>query len=249
MEENRINVVVPKDYNGKPIEVVLRQGTAPELVPEKAPKLIKKSGAIDAPFRWLEKRIDTVDQKKCNIAVSRRMMSIHLSIDEENFYSHEITGLLELSEEVKRLKINDSEWDRNELARTLAIRKRFFCDENEFARVIQALECTEIQEKRNSNNTNRKNSRGNSSSESVEINTPESFKLMIPVLQGYEKKEITVSICTNLAMSEYSQILDAKFVLLSEDVYRYIEEVRDKLIDEQVGLLRTLAPQVPIIEI
>lgn len=109
MEENRINVVVPKDYNGKPIEVVLRQGKAPELIPEKAPKLIKKSGTIDAPFRWLEKRIDTVNQKKCNIAVSRRMMSIHLSIDEENFYSHEITGLLELSEEVERLKINGSE--------------------------------------------------------------------------------------------------------------------------------------------
>lgn len=249
MEENRINVVVPKDYNGKPIEVVLRQGVAPELVPEKAPKLIKKSGEIDAPFRWLEKRIDTIDQKKCNIAVSRRMMSIHLSIDEENFYSHEITGLLELSEEVKRLKINDSEWDRNELARALAIRKRFFCDENEFARVIQALECTEIQEKRNSNNINRKNSRGNSSSEYIEINTPESFKLMIPVLQGYEKKRITVSIYTNLAMSEHSHVLEAKFVLLSEDVYRYIEEVRDKLIDEQVGRLSSLAPQVPIIEI
>lgn len=194
MEENRINVVVPKDYNGKPIEVVLRQGVAPELIPEKAPKLIKKSGSIDAPFRWLEKRIDTIDQKKCNIAVSRRMMSIHLSIDEENFYSHEITGLLELSEEVKRLKINGSEWDRKELARTLAISKRFFYDEKEFTQIIKSLESTEIQSKRNSNNTYKNNLRENISYESIKINFPELFKLVIPVLQGYEKKKITVFI-------------------------------------------------------
>lgn len=249
MEENRINVVVPKDYNGKPIEVVLRQGVAPELVPEKAPKLIKKSGSIDAPFRWLEKRIDTIDQNKCNIAVSRRMMSIHLSIDEENFYSHEITGLLELSEEVKRLKINGSEWDRNELARTLAVSKRFFCDENGFAQIIQALESTEIQSKMNYNNTRDNRSRGNSSSESIKINTPESFKLVIPVLQGYEKKKVTVFIYVNLIENPHFNGFEEKFVLLSEDVYRYIDEVRDKLIDEQVGLLRDLAPKVPIIEI
>lgn len=29
MSENKINLVVPKDYNGKPIEVVLREGEAP----------------------------------------------------------------------------------------------------------------------------------------------------------------------------------------------------------------------------
>ena len=27
MSENKLNVVVPKDYNGTPIEVVLREGT------------------------------------------------------------------------------------------------------------------------------------------------------------------------------------------------------------------------------
>lgn len=248
MEKNRINVVVPQNYNGKPIEVVLRQGVAPELVPEKGPKLIKKSGTIDAPFRWLEKRIDTIDQKKCNITVSRRMMSIHLSINEESFYSHEITGMLELSEEVKRLKINDSEWNRNELARNLAISKRFFCNEHEFAQIIKALESTEIQSKKNYNNTYKNNLRENINSESIKINFPESLKLVIPVLQGYEKKKVTVFIYVSLGNPSTANF-ETKFTLISEDVYRYIDEVRDKLIDEQVDLLRAMAPQVPIIEI
>ena len=29
MSENKLNVVVPKDYSGAPIEVVLREGKAP----------------------------------------------------------------------------------------------------------------------------------------------------------------------------------------------------------------------------
>lgn len=32
MSENKLNVIVPKDYNGAPIEVVLREGEAPELL-------------------------------------------------------------------------------------------------------------------------------------------------------------------------------------------------------------------------
>lgn len=29
MSENKLNVIIPKDYNGAPIEVVLREGEAP----------------------------------------------------------------------------------------------------------------------------------------------------------------------------------------------------------------------------
>ena len=34
MSENKVIVVVPKDYNGTPIEVVLREGTVPEQLDE-----------------------------------------------------------------------------------------------------------------------------------------------------------------------------------------------------------------------
>ena len=30
MSENKLNVVVPKDYNGAPIEIILREGKASE---------------------------------------------------------------------------------------------------------------------------------------------------------------------------------------------------------------------------
>ena len=58
MSENKINLVVPKDYNGTPIEVVLREGKAPVALDPKEPERVIISGTIDAPYRWLEKRVE-----------------------------------------------------------------------------------------------------------------------------------------------------------------------------------------------
>lgn len=38
MSENKINLVVPKEYNGKPIEVVLREGEASVALDPKEPE-------------------------------------------------------------------------------------------------------------------------------------------------------------------------------------------------------------------
>lgn len=38
MSENKINLIVPKDYNGTPIEVVLREGQAAKPLDPKEPK-------------------------------------------------------------------------------------------------------------------------------------------------------------------------------------------------------------------
>lgn len=40
MSENKINLVVPKDYNGAPIEVVLREGKASVALDPKEPKRV-----------------------------------------------------------------------------------------------------------------------------------------------------------------------------------------------------------------
>lgn len=59
MSENKINLVVPKDYNGKPIEVVLREGEAPVALDPKEPELVVISGTIDAPSQMVGKACRT----------------------------------------------------------------------------------------------------------------------------------------------------------------------------------------------
>lgn len=95
MSENKINLVVPKDYNGTPIEVVLREGKAPVALDPKEPERVSITGTIDAPFRWLEKRVELINQKSANIIVNRDKMGLALTIDETNFYQTVINGILQ----------------------------------------------------------------------------------------------------------------------------------------------------------
>ena len=76
MSENKLNVIVPKDYNGAPIEVVLREGEAPVALDPKEPERVVINGTIDAPFRWLEKRVELINQKSTNLIVNRDKMGL-----------------------------------------------------------------------------------------------------------------------------------------------------------------------------
>ena len=74
----------------KPIEVVYRIGNAPKALDElpiKQPESISVSGVIRTPLDWLEKRIDTIDQKRANIKVNREKMSITLTVNEDDYYT------------------------------------------------------------------------------------------------------------------------------------------------------------------
>lgn len=124
MSENKINLVVPKDYNGKPIEVVLREGEAPVALDPKEPERVVISGTIDAPLRWLEKRVELINQKSTNIIVNRDKMGLALTIDETNYYQTGISGILQASKEMQEFGINtDKKWE--------PVFKGFACEEIE----------------------------------------------------------------------------------------------------------------------
>ena len=106
MSENKVNVFGPKDYNGMPIEVVWREGEAPELLEIKEPERVVISGTIDTPFRWLEKRIELINQKASNIIVNRDVMGIALTVDETNYYQSDIRGELKTSKGMMEFGIN-----------------------------------------------------------------------------------------------------------------------------------------------
>lgn len=46
MSENKINLVVPKEYNGQPIEMVFREGIAPVALDPKAPERVFFEGPL-----------------------------------------------------------------------------------------------------------------------------------------------------------------------------------------------------------
>ena len=132
MSENKLNVVVPKDYSGAPIEVVLREGAAPDL--------LEIEGTIDAPFRWLEKRIELLNQKASNIIVNRDAMGIALTIDETNYYQADIRGILQASKEMLEFGINtEKKWEPIKLSKFFKMHRAFFKDKSENMMLVSTL--------------------------------------------------------------------------------------------------------------
>ena len=112
-QEKGLTVNIGEYKDKKPIEVVYRIGNAPKALDElpiKQPESITVSGVIRTPLDWLEKRIDTIDQKRANIKVNREKMSITLTVNEDDYYTkNTFVGTVELSEVFSKFGINDGE--------------------------------------------------------------------------------------------------------------------------------------------
>lgn len=245
MTESKLNVVVPKDYNGTPIEVVLREGDAPEALNPKEPERVVINGTIDAPFRWLEKRVELINQKETNIIVNRDKMGIALTIDETNYYQTEINGILQASKEMQEFGINtEKKWEPIKLSQFFKMHRAFFKDKSENMSLVSTLK--NFKAKVNQDIERSKEENGNRTdnySQVVDSNLPKSFKLNVPLFKGFANEEIEVEIYADVDGR------DVSLSLVSAGANEAIEEYKNKVIDEQLDAIRAIATDIVIIEV
>ena len=245
MSENKVNLVVPKDYNGTPIEVVLREGEAPELLEIKEPERVVISGTIDTPFRWLEKRIELINQKTSNIIVNRDVMGIALTVDETNYYQSDIRGELKTSKEMVEFGINaEKKWEPIKLSKFFKMHRAFFKDKSENMTLVSTLKNFKAKVNQDIERSKEENgSKIDNYSQVVDSNLPKSFKLNIPLFKGFACEEIEVEIYADVDGR------DVSLSLVSAGANEAIEEYKNKVIDEQLDAIRNIAPDIVIIEV
>lgn len=244
-KENKINVVVPENYNGTPIEVVIREGKAAAALDPKEPEKINITGTIDAPLRWLDKRIDLINQKSANIVVNRDKMGLVLTIDEKNYYQTEIGGVLTTSKEMEEFGINtDKAWDPIKLSQFFKMHRAFFKDKSENMVLVSNLKNFKAKVNQDIERSKEENgSRVDNYSQIVDSNLPKSFKLNIPLFKGFACEEIEVEIYADVDGR------DVSLSLVSAGANETIEEYKNRVIDEQLEAIRSIAPDLVIIEI
>lgn len=245
MSENKINLVVPKDYNGKPIEVVLREGEAPVALDPKEPERVVINGTIDAPFRWLEKRVELINQKETNIIVNRDKMGLALTVDETSYYQTEINGILQPSKEMLEFGINTGKnWKPIKLSRFLKMHRAFFTDKSQNMMLVSTLKSFKAKVNQDIERSKEENgSKVDNYSQVVDSNLPKSFKLNIPLFKGFANEEIEVEIYADVDGR------DVSLSLVSAGANEAIEEYKNKVIDEQLDAIRQIAPGIVIIEV
>ena len=245
MTENRMNVVVPKDYNGTPIEIVFREGTAVEQLPNKEPVPVDITGTIEAPLRWLEKRVELIDQKQANITVNRDNMKISFVDKETNYYNNGITGVLQPSKEMVEFGINvEKKWEPVKLSQFLKMHRAFFKDKSENMILVSTLKNFKAKVNQDIERSKEENgSKVDNYSQVVDSNLPKSFKLNLPLFKGFACEEIEVEIYADVDGRDIS------LSLVSAGANEAIEEYKNKVINEQIDAIRKIAPDIVIIEV
>lgn len=245
MTENKINLAIPEGYQGQPIELILREGEAFKQLDPKEPKIVKISGTIESVLRWLEKRIDLIEQKKANIIVSRDDMAIQLTLEETDYYGAQILGVLHPSKEMQEFGINtDKTWDPIKLSQFMKMHRAFFTNKSENMLLVSTLKNFRAKVNQDIERSKEENgSKVDNYSQVVDSNLPKSFKLNIPLFKGFACEEIEVEVYADVDGR------DVSLSLVSAGANEAIEEYRNRVIDEQIAAIKNVAPDIVIIEV
>lgn len=245
MEAEKVNVIVPENYSGAPIEIIWRDGKAANQLEPKEPQPINITGTIESPLRWLEKRVNLIDQKQANVAVNRDEMSISLVDKETDFYNNAVKGELKPSKEMVEFGINtDKKWEPIKLSQFLKMHRAFFTDKSENMMLVSTLKNFKAKVNQDIERSKEENgSKTDNYSQVVDSNLPKSFKLFIPLFKGFACEEIEVEIYADVDGR------DVSLTLVSAGANEAIEEYKNKVIDEQLGAISLIAPDIVIIEV
>jgi len=252
MDENQNGLVVNiENYTGeKPIEIVYRLGEAAKAKEElatKAPIKVNVSGVITTPFDWLEKRIDTVNQKRANILVDREAMTITLTTNEDDEYTTgKIKGAVEFSEIFERFGINDCEkgWIPAKLGQFLRLNRVVFEDKEKCMTLVSKLKNftakvnAEIQKMRDSSGSTADVYR-----QTVESSLDNSFTVRMPIFKGTEPQNIEVE------FDNYVMNGEVMLQLVSPGANEVAESYKNKCLDDVLAKIRNIAPDIAILEV
>jgi len=246
MKNETLQVVFP-DGQSK-AELIIREGSAVADLPIKAPVKIGITGVIGAPVEFLRKRIseiDQINQKKCHVIIDREKISITLITSEDNEYlSGTVVGILTQHPKFIEFGINAKKnWEPNELGQFFKMNRAFFPDKSSNMSLVTELKNFEATV--NSKIEKQKSEKGDfkdNFSGVVSSNVPGLFILRIPIFKGVPAEDLEVEFYASVDGR------DVRLQLYSPGANTALEDLRDKVIEEQIELIRTIAPEIAIIE-
>lgn len=245
MEAEKVNVIVPENYSGAPIEIIWRDGQAAKQLEPKEPVPVNITGTIDSPFRWLEKRVALIEQKQANITVNRDDMEISLVTKENDYYNDGVRGVLQPSKEMVEFGINaEKKWEPIKLSKFIKMHRAFFADKSQNMMLVSTLKNFKAKVNQDIERSKEENgSKVDNYSQVVDSNLPTSFKLNIPLFKGFACEEIEVEIYADVDGR------DVSLSLVSAGANEAIEEYKNNVIDAQLDAIRQIAPDIVIIEV
>ena len=240
-EKQPIVVNLPEGQN----TLTILQGQAPAQLDQLEPVKINIEGVIFAPLNFLDKRVKDIDQHKSHIIVNRDRMQILLVINEDDPYTRgTVDGRLYYSEIFMKLGINSAKaWNPEQLGQFLKLNRSFFVSRDENMKVVAALKSFTAKVNQDvQRETSEKGDRTFKFKQAVDSNIPEKFKLKIPIFSGGESVEIEVETYATIDGT------DVSIHLQSAGANDVVEDVKATVISDTIEKIRSVAPDIAIIE-
>jgi hypothetical protein len=248
-EEKKLNFTLPEGVT----ELIIREGVAVKQLDPKEPIKIDIKGSIESPFRFLEKRLNVIEEygPQINIGsacllVQRSKTTITLVINEYDYYTRGVVvGSLIEHPKFKEFGINSSEktWEPNQLGQFLKMNRAFFLNKEENMELVAVLK--NFNAKVNANIEKVKNESGtfaDNYSAVVESNLPGSFKINLPLFIGMSAEEFEVEFYASVNGRSFS------LQLVSPGACESLEKIRDEVINKELEKILTIAPALVVIE-
>lgn len=226
-------------------EIVILHGKEPDKLDELAPEKLDIRGVIDSALEFLKIRVNDIDQHKAHILVNRDNLSITLIIDESDPYTQGVVrGELRFSKIFQQFGINtNKQWIPEQLGQFLKLNRSYFVSRDENMAVVNALKSFDAKVQQTVQKETKEN--GNRASvfrQAVDSNVPESFKLRLPIINGCPPYEIDVETYATVDGQQVS------ISLQSAGANDVVENIRTEYIDNIVANIRSVAPEIVIIE-
>lgn len=137
----------------------------------------------------------------------------------------------------------DKEWIPEHLGQFLKINRSFFANRDENMSVVSALKSFSAKVKQDIySETSDKGDRTIRFKQAVDSNIPEKFKLKIPIFIGSNPVDIDVETYATIDGTNVS------IQLQSAGANDVIEDVKAKVISDTIEKIRSIAPEIAIIE-
>lgn len=220
-------------------ELIVREGTAVKAV---EPRQITIAGTIEAPFRYLNKKLQGLVVLLCTLFVNRENGTITLEtgVDLPTFGT--IKGSLELHPDFEKWNINTGEQiTPHDLAEKIKMNRSCFKNKAQAMKLVNDLRS--FKAKVDKDLEAFKDDRANYSikkAQTVQTNLPESFQLVVPIYKGNAKETLEVEININADNLMCS--------LISPEANDFISEFKDTIINKQLELIQEIAPELAVIE-
>ncbi len=228
-------------------EVIIRQGEAPKVLDETAPKHYDVCGQINSVSEYLSKRIKTgqFEQKDCTILVDREREYVHLLFNERDERKcGSVKGSLARCEDFNLLNLNsDKLWKPEELAKLFKMHRYWFMDRKECMDITSLLSNYKADIKQKVERAMQENgSRAYNFAQEVNSNLPPRITLLLPVFKGQQPQPIEVETFASVDGENVS------FTLLSPGANEIVNTYRDSAINEEIKNIKAVAPDIVIIE-